>query len=425
MTDLYSELQWRGLVYGATEGLRDVLAREKVTGYIGFDPSAASLHVGSLVPILALARLQRFGHAPIAIVGGGTGLIGDPGGKSAERPLMTLEQVEANVEALRLQLSRFLDFEVAANPARLVNNAEWLTKISAIELLRDIGKHVTVNYMLAKESIKQRLENEGGISFTEFSYLLLQSYDFVVLYDRFNCTLQMGGSDQWGNITAGVDLARRLRGAKVHGLVLPLVTSASGTKFGKTESGTVWLDSRLTTPFEFYQFWIKTDDRDVGRYLKYFTFLAEHRIRELEVATASAPEKREAQRELAREVTRLVHGDDAVRQAEAATEKLFSGEVAQMSASELLQAFANVPSSEFRMRDDGTPVVELLASTGVTASRGEATRLIRGGGVYINERRITDEKELLTRSQAIDGQLFVVRKGKKDNFLVRILPATP
>jgi tyrosyl-tRNA synthetase len=425
MTDLYSELQWRGLVYGATEGLRDVLAREKVTGYIGFDPSAASLHVGSLVPILALARLQRFGHAPIAIVGGGTGLIGDPGGKSAERPLMTLEQVEANVEALRLQLSRFLDFEVAANPARLVNNAEWLTKISAIELLRDIGKHVTVNYMLAKESIKQRLENEGGISFTEFSYLLLQSYDFVVLYDRFNCTLQMGGSDQWGNITAGVDLARRLRGAKVHGLVLPLVTSASGTKFGKTESGTVWLDSRLTTPFEFYQFWIKTDDRDVGRYLKYFTFLAEHRIRELEVATASAPEKREAQRELAREVTRLVHGDDAVRQAEAATEKLFSGEVAQMSASELLQAFANVPSSEFRMRDDGTPVVELLASTGVTASRGEATRLIRGGGVYINERRITDEKELLTRSQAIDGQLFVVRKGKKDNFLVRVLPATP
>jgi tyrosyl-tRNA synthetase len=425
MTDLYSELQWRGLVYGATEGLRDVLAREKVTGYIGFDPSAASLHVGSLIPILALARLQRFGHAPIAIVGGGTGLIGDPGGKSAERPLMTLEQVEANVEALRLQLSRFLDFEVAANPARLVNNAEWLTKISAIELLRDIGKHVTVNYMLAKESIKQRLENEGGISFTEFSYLLLQSYDFVVLYDRFNCTLQMGGSDQWGNITAGVDLARRLRGAKVHGLVLPLVTSASGTKFGKTESGTVWLDSRLTTPFEFYQFWIKTDDRDVGRYLKYFTFLAEHRIRELEVATASAPEKREAQRELAREVTRLVHGDDAVRQAEAATEKLFSGEVAQMSASELLQAFANVPSSEFRMRDDGTPVVELLASTGVTASRGEATRLIRGGGVYINERRITDEKELLTRSQAIDGQLFVVRKGKKDNFLVRILPATP
>jgi tyrosyl-tRNA synthetase len=425
MTDLYSELQWRGLVYGATEGLRDVLAREKVTGYIGFDPSAASLHVGSLVPILALARLQRFGHAPIAIVGGGTGLIGDPGGKSAERPLMTLEQVEANVEALRLQLSRFLDFEVAANPARLVNNAEWLTKISAIELLRDIGKHVTVNYMLAKESIKQRLENEGGISFTEFSYLLLQSYDFVVLYDRFNCTLQMGGSDQWGNITAGVDLARRLRGAKVHGLVLPLVTSASGTKFGKTESGTVWLDSRLTTPFEFYQFWIKTDDRDVGRYLKYFTFLAEHRIRELEVATASAPEKREAQRELAREVTRLVHGDDAVRQAEAATEKLFSGEVAQMSASELLQAFANVPSSEFRMREDGTPVVELLASTGVTASRGEATRLIRGGGVYINERRITDEKELLTRSQAIDGQLFVVRKGKKDNFLVRVLPATP
>jgi tyrosyl-tRNA synthetase len=418
--DLYGEFEWRGIVYDATEGLRDVLAREKVTGYIGFDPTAASLHVGSLLVIMALARMQRFGHSPIAIVGGGTGLIGDPSGKSAERSLMTVEQVEANVDGLRKQLSRFLDFDATVNPARIVNNAEWLTKLSAVELLRDVGKYFTVNYMLAKESVKRRIESEEGISYTEFSYLLLQAYDFVMLYDRFNCTLQMGGSDQWGNITAGIDLTRKLRGAKVHGLVLPLVTTASGTKFGKTEAGTVWLDPQLTKPFEFYQFWIKTDDRDAVKYLKYFTFLPQDRIRELEDVTARAPEKRAAQRELAREVTRLVHGDEAVRDAEAATEKLFSGDVSRMSADELMQVFANVPSTDVRMRVGGTPIVELLSSTGVTSSKGEATRLIRGGGLFINERRITDEKEVLTAEHAIDGQLFVVRKGKKQNFLIRI-----
>jgi tyrosyl-tRNA synthetase len=418
--DLYSELEWRGLVYDATEGVRDVLARERVTGYIGFDPTAASLHVGSLLVIMALARMQRFGHSPIGIVGGGTGLIGDPSGKSAERTLMTTEQVEANVDALRTQLSRFLDFENTSNPARLVNNAEWLTKISALELLRDVGKYFTVNYMLAKESVKRRIDSEDGISFTEFSYLLLQSYDFVMLYDRFGCTLQMGGSDQWGNITAGVDLVRKLRGAKAHGIVLPLVTTASGTKFGKTEAGTVWLDPALTKPFEFYQFWVKTDDRDVVRYLKSFTFLPQDRIRELEQTTGSAPEKREAQRELAREVTRVVHGDAAVREAEAATEKLFGGDVSTMSVNELLQVFPNVPSSDAPYVAEGWPVVELLSSSGVTASKSEAVRLIRGGGIYINNRRVTDEKERVRPEHAIEGQLFVIRKGKRDNFLIRI-----
>jgi tyrosyl-tRNA synthetase len=418
--DLYGELAWRGLVYDGTEGVRDVFARERVTGYIGFDPTASSLHVGSLLVIMALARMQRFGHSPIAIVGGGTGLIGDPSGKSAERTLMTTEQVEANVDALRTQLSRFLDFENTTNPARLVNNAEWLTQMSAVELLRDVGKYFTVNYMLAKESVKRRIESEDGISYTEFSYLLLQSYDFVMLYDRFGCTLQMGGSDQWGNITAGVDLVRKLRGAKAHGLVLPLVTTASGTKFGKTEAGTVWLDPALTKPFEFYQFWIKTDDRDVVRYLKSFTFLVQERIRELEEASARAPEKREAQRELAREVTRLVHGDVAVREAEAATEKLFSGDVSTMSVRELLQVFPNVPSSDAPYVAEGWPVVDLLSSSGVTASKSEATRLIRGGGIYINNRRITDEKERVSVEHAIEGQLFVIRKGKRENFLIRI-----
>jgi tyrosyl-tRNA synthetase len=268
--------------------------------------------------------------------------------------------------------------------------------------------------------VKRRIESEDGISYTEFSYLLLQSYDFVMFYDRFGCTLQMGGSDQWGNITAGVDLVRKLRGAQVHGLVLPLLTTASGTKFGKTEAGTVWLDPALTKPFEFYQFWMNADDRDVATFLKIFTFLGPERIHALEEATSRAPEKREAQRELAREVTRLVHGDTAVRDAEAATEKLFSGGVSAMSLGELLQVFPNVPSSDAPYVAEGWPVVELLSSAGVTASKGEATRLIRGGGIYINDRRITDEKERVRPEQAIEGRMFVIRKGKKENFLIRI-----
>jgi tyrosyl-tRNA synthetase len=274
--------------------------------------------------------------------------------------------------------------------------------------------------MLAKESVKRRIESEEGITYTEFSYSLLQAYDYLVLRDRFNCTLQMGGSDQYGNIVAGMDLIRRVRAARVHGLVLPLITTATGTKFGKTEAGTVWLDAKLTTPYEFYQFWLNADDRDAVKYLKFFTFLPAERIEELARASEREPEKRHAQRELAREVTRMVHGEDAVRDAEAAAQKLFGGDIARMSAAELLQAFSNVPSSEVALSEGGTPIVELLAAAGVTSSKGEATRLIRGGGIYINERRVTDEKEVLTSDRAIDGQLFVVRKGKKDNYLVRV-----
>jgi tyrosyl-tRNA synthetase len=418
--DLYGELAWRGLVYDATEGLRDVLAREQVTAYIGFDPTASSLHVGSLLPIMALARLQRFGHTPIAVVGGGTGLIGDPSGKTAARALLTVEQVEANVEALQRQLSHFLDFESGQAPARLINNAEWLTTLTALEFMRDIGKYFTVNAMLAKESVKRRLEGQDGISYTELSYLLLQAYDFLVLYDRFGCTLQMGGSDQWGNITAGMDLLRRLRGAKAHGLVLPLVTTATGSKFGKTEAGTIWLDRELTRPYEFYQFWLNTDDRDAVKYLKFFTYLTQERIAELDAATAREPERRHAQRELAQQVTRLVHGDEAVREAEAAAEKLFSDDLSKMSIHELLKVIRNVPSFTASYLVEGWPVVELLLSAGVTSSKGEATRLIRSGGIYVNSRRITDEKERLRPDQAIGGQIFVVRKGKKDNFLIRI-----
>jgi tyrosyl-tRNA synthetase len=417
--DLHGELAWRGLVYDVTEGLPAVLAREKVTGYIGFDPTAPSLHVGSLLVMIALAHMQRHGHAPIALVGGGTGLIGDPSGKTTERQLLTVDQVEANVEGIRGQLARFLDFESTTAPARLLNNAEWLTKLTAVDFMRDVGKHFTVNAMLAKESVKRRIESEDGISYTEFSYSLLQAYDFLVLYDRFGCTLQMGGSDQWGNIVAGMDLIRRVRGGKAHGLVLPLITTASGTKFGKTEGGTVWLDPQLTTPYEFYQFWVNTDDRDAVKYLKFFTFLDQARIAELEAAGAREPEKRHAQRELAREVTRLVHGEGAARDAEAASHALFAQRLTDLTLGQIQETLSNVPSFTVAMPTDGWPVVDLLASR-VTASKGEAVRLIRSGGIYVNERRITDEKERLGVEQAIEGRLFVIRKGKKDNFLIRI-----
>jgi len=408
------------MVYDTTEGLREVIARESLTAYIGFDPTAASLHVGSLLQVMALARLQRFGHSPIALVGGGTGLIGDPSGKAVERTLLTLDRVDVNVRGIRAQLERFLDFDRSAHAARLVNNHDWLGELSALEFMRDVGKYFTVNYMLAKESVKRRVESEDGISYTEFSYLLLQSYDFLVLHDRFGCTLQMGGSDQWGNITAGLDLIRKLRGARAHGMVLPLVTSAAGTKFGKTEAGTVWLDPALTTPYEFYQFWYNVDDRDAVRYLKFFTFLDAAAVAALEAASAKEPEKRHAQRELAREVTRIVHGASAVQEAEAAAEKLFRGDISSMSVAELLQIFPNVPSCDLAPVEGGWLVPELLTAAGVASSKSEAVRLVKGGGISLNGRRLADEKERVLPSHGIEGRIFVIRKGKRDNFLIRL-----
>jgi len=419
--DLYDELAWRGMVYDTTEGLREVIARERLTTYIGFDPTAASLHVGSLLPVMALARLQRCGHAPIALVGGGTGLIGDPSGKATERTLLNAEQVEHNVRGIRAQLERFLDFDHPTHAARLVNNHEWLGALGALEFMRDVGKYFTVNYMLAKESVKRRVESDDGISYTEFSYLLLQSYDFLVLHDRFGCSMQMGGSDQWGNITAGLDLIRKLRGVRAHGMVMPLVTTAAGTKFGKSEAGAVWLDGALTTPYEFYQFWFNVDDRDAVRYLKFFTFMDAATIAALEAEHARAPEKRDAQRELAREVTRLVHGADAVQQAEAAAEKLFRGDLSAMPVADLLQIFANVPSCDLPSADAGWTIPELLTTAGVASSRSEAVRLIKGGGISLNGNRVTDEKERVTSAQALEGSVFVIRKGKKDNFLLRVI----
>ena len=423
--NVYDEFQWRGMVYDATEGLPELLAKESVTAYIGFDPTASSLHVGSLLTVMGLARLQRFGHSPIAIVGGGTGMIGDPSGKSLERVLLSAEQIEANVAGVQHQLERFLDFGAGAHAARLVNNADWLARIDVLSFLRDTGKHFTVSYMLQKESVSRRLESEEGISFTEFSYVILQAYDFLQLFDRFKCTLQMGGSDQWGNITAGIDLIRKLRSQKAHGLVWPLMKTSAGTKFGKTEAGTVWLDAGRTSPFKFYQFWLNTDDSDVVTYLKCFTFLDRPAIEMLEAATTNAPEKREAQRVLAREVTSLVHGADHVTRAEHASSVLFGEDIATLSADQVLAVFADVSSSTVpsaSFEGGGVPLVDLLADPRVklAGSKSEARRLVQSGGVYVNNRRVSDPQLKLTREQAIEGRLFVLRKGQKLNHVLRL-----
>ena len=351
--DLYSEFEWREMLYDGTEGVREALAAGPLTGYIGFDPTASSLHVGSLLPVMALARFQRAGHTPLAIVGGGTGLIGDPSGKSQERTLLSPEQVQAHLEGIHGQLAHFLDFDAPRNPARIVNNAEWLATIDLMTFLRDVGKHFTVNGCLGRNRSSRRVEGDDGISYTEFSYLLLQAYDFLMLHDRYGCTLQMGGSDQWGNITAGCDLIRKVRGVKVNALVVPLVTTSAGVKFGKTEAGAVWLDPARTSPFHFYQFWLNSDDRDVVRHLKFFTFLPRETIEALARATAGAPERREAQRTLAREVTALVHGPDQVVRAERAAAVLFSEQVTSADVGDVLMVFADAPSTELTLPHEG------------------------------------------------------------------------
>jgi tyrosyl-tRNA synthetase len=422
-SDFYDDLEARGLIHGTSEGVRELLSAGPVTGYIGFDPTASSLHVGSLLPILALARMQRAGHRPIALVGGGTGMIGDPSGKTVERQLLTRADVERNVEGLRAQLGRFLDF--SDGKALLIDNHEWLGGLGLIEFLRDVGKHFTINYMLAKESVKLRLENEGGLSVTEFAYSLLQAYDFAVLNDRYGTQLQMGGSDQWGNITAGMELIRRTRGRHAHGIVMPLVTTASGVKFGKSESGTVWLDAERTSPFRFYQFWLNAEDADVDRYLKFFTFLPLDDIAAVVAEHEANPAARAGQRRLAQEVTRLVHGDDGLERAERATAVFFGSSPAQeLPAAELLDVFADVPSTEIaktRLEGEGVAVVDLLAESGVAASKGEARRLIAGGGISVNGERVGAPEQRVTTEHAIDGQVLLLKKGKKQNHVVRLV----
>jgi len=422
MTNLYDELAWRGMMSESTEGLSDLLARESVTAYIGFDPTASSLHVGSLLTVMGLARLQRFGHNPIAIVGGGTGMIGDPSGKSQERKLLSPEQLEENVAGIKQQLEKFLDFDAGPNRARIVNNAEWLASFDLLGFLRDTGKYFTVNYMLQKESISRRLESEEGISYTEFSYLLLQARDFLELSDRYSCALQMGGSDQWGNITAGIDLIRRLRGKKAHGLVWPLMTTATGGKFGKTEAGTIWLDPERTSPFQLYQFWLNTEDRDVVSYLKLFTFLDQAAIDELEAATKSEPEKREAQRVLAREVTSLVHGAVEVEKAIRGSEQLFSRNAFALPVEELLSSLADAPSTSVTMQviAEERPLVQWLVETKLASSRSEATRLVVGGGIYVNDVAVKDPKRKLTTGDVWEKALVVLGKGRRQKHVLKV-----
>ena len=422
MEDFVRELKWRGVLYDYTEGLEELKGR--IVGYIGFDPTAKSLHVGSLLPLITLSRFQRFGNIPIAVIGGGTGLIGDPSGKTKERPLLSKAEIDENAESIRLQIERFLDFKAKENPAKIVNNYDWLWEIRLVDFLRDIGKHITVNYMLQKESVRNRIQREEGISFTEFSYMLLQAFDFLVLYERERCVLQMGGSDQWGNITAGIDLIRKVKGGKAYGLVFPLITTSSGVKFGKTEEGTVWLDPNLTSPFKFYQFWINTEDADVIRYLKYFTFLGRKEIEELEESLKKEPEKREPHRVLAREVTRMVHGEDALRRTERATRVLFGEEIGDLNLKEILEIFSDVPSKEIskeKIGGDGYPLVDLLVEVGLFPSKGEARRAISGGGVYINNVRVTDMHAKVSVSHAVEGKVIIFRKGKKNYFLVKLV----
>ena len=423
--NLLEEYRWRGMLQDATEGAEAALAEGSVAGYIGFDPTAPSLHVGSLMPIMGLVHLQRAGHHPIVLMGGGTGLIGDPSGKTEERQLLTKEQAAENLAAMQAQLEHFLDFECATNPARTVDNLEWLGTISMVDFLRDVGKHFSVKVLLKKESVRRRLEDEEvGISYTEFSYALLQAYDFVALNERYGCTLQMGGSDQWGNITAGIDLVRRMRGEKAHGLTYPLVTGAGGHKFGKTEAGAVWLDPALTSPYRFFQFWMNVDDRDVVRYLKYFTLLDVEEIAAAEAELAERPHERAAHRRLAEVVTGRVHGEAGLANAQRATAVLFGGELAGLGADDIADIFADVPSSEIartELEGEGQGIIELLAGTGLATSRGDARRSIEGGGVYLNNVRVQDVEARVRLEDAVEGRFLVLRKGKKAYHMVRVV----
>jgi tyrosyl-tRNA synthetase len=424
MAELVEDLQFRGLWHQETgSGLRDALTAERMTAYIGFDPTADSLHVGSLLQLCMLRRMQRAGLRPIALAGGGTGVVGDPGGKSEERVLLDDDELSANLAGIRPQLERFVELGGAAERAGLLlDNRAWLASLNLLDFLRDIGKHFTVNDMVNKESVKARLERpEQGISYTEFSYMLLQAYDFLYLFDHHQCRLQLGGSDQFGNITMGVELVRKMRGEKAYGLTSPLVLKADGTKFGKTEAGTVWLDARRTSPFAFYQFFLRTEDADIGRHLRFFTFLSHEEISDLDAATAARPAERAAQRALARQVTDLVHGEAERRRAEHAAEALYSEEIFGLDEGTLLEVCAEAPASERARQelDAGLSLVQALADSGLVGSRSQARTTIAQGGAYVNNRRESDPERVLGRDDLLLGRYVVLRRGRRDYHLLR------
>jgi tyrosyl-tRNA synthetase len=417
--DLLEDLKWRGIVYQQTdeEGLAELLQNQKVTLYCGIDPTGDSMHIGHLLPYLTLRRFQQAGHRPIVVLGGATGMIGDPSGKKEERKLLTVEQVKQNGEALRKQLERFFDFD-GESAAIMVNNYDWHGSMDLVTFLRDYGKHIGINYMLAKDTIASRLET--GISFTEFTYTILQAVDYFNLYKQYNCRLQIGGSDQWGNITSGLELIRKLEpeGEKAFGLTIPLVTKADGTKFGKTESGAVWLDAEKTSPYEFYQFWVNTADLDVVKYLKYFTFLSKEEIEELEKSVETEPHLRKAQKALAAEMTKLIHGEEALQQALNITEALFSGNVKKLSAEEMKQGFKDVPSFQLE-NEEQKQLVELLVAAKISPSKRQAREDIQNGAIYVNGDRVTDLGYALQEQDKIGGEFTVIRRGKKKYFLIK------
>ena len=418
VSGFFHELKDRGLIHQTTDevALEKQLNEETVKLYVGFDPTADSLHIGHLLPVLMLRRFQQHGHVPIALVGGGTGMIGDPSFKDQERQLNTLDTVKNWSESIKHQLSRFIDFEDATNPAIIANNYDWLGETLLIDFLRDVGKHFTINYMMSKESVKRRIET--GISYTEFAYQLLQAYDFLKLYETHGCLLQLGGSDQWGNITAGIELLCREKEVQGFGLTMPLITKADGTKFGKTEGNAVWLDAEKTTPYEFYQFWINTDDRDVIKFLKYFTFLSLEEIAAVETEFLAAPESRLAQKKLAEEVTSLVHGQEAYEQALRISQALFSGDIKGLSGEEIKQGFKGVPTYNVTQEDD-LALVELLITANVVPSKRQAREDIKNGAIYINGERIQELTYVISESDKIDGHSTVIRRGKKKYHLLQ------
>jgi tyrosyl-tRNA synthetase len=425
--NLYEELQWRGLVHQVTDpGLGTWLSGGPRVLYAGFDPTADSLHVGHFLPLMTLRRFQRAGHRPIALVGGATGMIGDPSGKSEERNLLSVEQLQANVKSMESQMRQFLDFGSGDDAAVLVNNYDWMSSFSYLEFLRDIGKNFPVNVMMAKDSVKSRLERiDSGLSYTEFSYMLLQAYDFVELHRRFACELQIGGSDQWGNITAGIDLARRMCSVQLHGLTLPLLTKSDGTKMGKTETGALWLSPERTSPYAFYQYWVNVADEDAGHCLRVLTDLSREEIASLDQSREAEPHLRNSQRRLAQSLTQLVHGENGLAAAERATRTLFGAEIEDLSDRELLEIFAHVPSQEVpleRLGGEGLGLIEAMVLAGLAKSNGEARRAIQQGGAYVNNRRRTDVMDRLSPNDLAGETVLVLRSGKKRYGLLRFQP---
>jgi tyrosyl-tRNA synthetase len=421
-TNLIDDLKWRGLVAQSTDeaALRDAL-KKPITLYIGFDPTAPSIHVGNLVVLLALRRFQLAGHNPIPLVGGATGLVGDPSGKNEERTLNTTAIVEEWVARIRTQLEKFLDFDNTTNPAVMVNNLDWTAPLSAIDFLRDIGKHFSVNQMLAKDAVSSRL-NKDGISYTEFSYQVLQSLDYLELFKRYNCTLQLGGSDQWGNITAGLDLIRRVEGGSGHAMTIPLLAKADGTKFGKTAGGAVWLDPEMTSPYAFFQYWLNSDDADVINFTKVFSFKSRAEIEALAMRHSENPGAREAHRELARELTSLVHSPEIAERVELAARALFGqAELTDLDEATLSSAIAELPRTSISAKEEFPTWVDLLAATGVVDSKSAARRIVKEGGAYLNNEKVTSEDFRLEKSHFLCGKYALLRKGKRDIAAVELI----